>query len=357
MLDIICLKDRCCFAMQIAIRHSALCLVCLIYVLSASAFILDLQRANILAYGITYTPLIATAVLYRNRTGLWILTALAIVLVFIGGLFPVVDSDLPDVIGNRFLSVAAILATAMFIDYARRVQARLMRATRQAEAAERMTTEILTNLSHEIRPPLHSLLGMMALTQFQINPALREVFNRASHDGRQLLATIDNLIDLSRIDDHELQLQAVDMALVARQAVEQAARAAYARQITVAMATNSAVDFTLALGDPWAINRILDNFLANAIRMTPPGGTISVSVERERDMIRASVSDTAGGLPLALAPDNEHDAPIDDSRMAAETGGIGLALSSRLARSMQGQVVARNNPNQGATLILVLPAV
>ena len=139
--------------------------------LSASAFILDLQRANILAYGITYTPLIATAVLYRNRTGLWILTALAIVLVFIGGLFPVVDSDLPDVIGNRFLSVAAILATAMFIDYARRVQARLMRATRQAEAAERMTTEILTNLSHEIRPPLHSLLGMMALTQFQINPA------------------------------------------------------------------------------------------------------------------------------------------------------------------------------------------
>ncbi len=76
-------------------------LVPVIYAVSAVAFVLDLFRDNSLAYGIIYTPLIATAVFHRSRSGLWILSGVACLMVVIGACAPVVDSDLPDMIGNR----------------------------------------------------------------------------------------------------------------------------------------------------------------------------------------------------------------------------------------------------------------
>ena len=219
--------------LAIAAGRSARRLVPLIYGVSALAFLADLERANTLAYGIIYTPLIATAVFHRRRSGVWVLTALACVLVIIGGFFPVVDADLPDMIGNRLLSVMAILATAAFVHHARDVQERLAVQTRRAAAAERMKTDVLEDLSAEIRTPLHTLLGVLTLTMATSKPDQREALGRVRSDGKQLLATIDNLIDLSQTDARTLQCQTVDIALIARDAVHSASSTAGERQITV----------------------------------------------------------------------------------------------------------------------------
>jgi signal transduction histidine kinase len=328
----------------------------LIYGVSALAFLADLERDNSLAYGIIYTPLIATAVFHRRRSGVWILTAAACVLVVIGALFPVANSDLPDMIGNRLLSVMAILATAAFVYHARDTQERLAVQTTRAEAAERIKTDVLADLSEEIRTPLHALLGVLTLTMTTSKPDQREVLRRVRSDGKQLLATIDNLIDLSQIDARTLCRQAVDVANIARDAAKTADSTARERQITVTLTSEDKTGETTAIGDSWAIRRILDNFLANAVRLTPPGGVVSIRVSRGDRTITTSVSDTGKGLPPDVTRDFHKDAPATDGSALRTTGGAGLALSSRLARTMNGRVTARNEPGTGATVSLSLPA-
>jgi signal transduction histidine kinase len=331
-------------------------LVPLIYGVSALAFLADLERANTLAYGIIYTPLIATAVFHRRRSGVWVLTTLACVLVIVGGCFPVVDADLPDMIGNRLLSVIAILATAAFVHHARDVQERLAVQTRRAAAAERMKTDVLEDLSAEIRTPLHTLLGVLTLTMATSKPDQREALGRVRSDGKQLLATIDNLIDLSQTDARTLQRQKVDIALIARYAVNSAGSTAAERQITITVTADGGVAETSAIGDPWAIRRILDNLLANAVRLTPPGGTVMVRVTRNGSTVIASVSDTGGGLPVEMMLDFHEDSPETDGSALQAMGGTGLALSSQLARTMGGRITARNQALGGAAVSLSLPA-
>jgi signal transduction histidine kinase len=328
----------------------------LIYGVSALAFLADLERDNTLAYGIIYTPLIATAVFHRRRSGVWILTAVACVMVVVGALFPVANSDLPDMIGNRLLSVMAILATAAFVHHARDTQERLAVQTTRAEAAERIKTDVLADLSEEIRTPLHALLGVLTLTMATSKPDQREVLGRVRRDGKQLLATIDNLIDLSQIEARTLRRQAVDVVTIARDAAETAGSTARERQITVTLTGEDESGETTAIGDSWAIRRILDNFLANAVRLTPPGGAVSVRVSRSDHTVTTSVSDTGKGLPPDVTRDFHKDAPETDGSALRTTGGAGLALSSRLARTMNGRVTARNEPGSGATVSLSLPA-
>jgi signal transduction histidine kinase len=341
---------------QVAASRFARRLVPLIYVVSALAFVSDLERDNTLAYGIIYTPLIGTAVFHRRRVGLWLLTGGACIMVVVGACFPVGGGDLPDLIGNRALSIMAILATAAFVHHAREIQDRLAGQTQRAAAAERIKSEVLNDLSQEIRTPLHALLGVLTLTMANSKPDQREALGCVRNDGKQLLATIDNLIDLSQVERRALQRQAVDLTAIARDAAATASAAARERQVTVALTGEGDGGQTTAIGDSWAIRRILDNFLANSVRLTPPGGAVSVRVSRSDHMVTASVSDTGKGLPPEVTREFHEDAPATDGSTLPETGGAGLALSSRLARAMNGRVIACNRPGSGATVSLSLPA-
>jgi signal transduction histidine kinase len=331
-------------------------LVPVLYAVSGLAFLADLLRDNRLAYGIIYAPLIATAVFHRRRSGLWMLTVIACLLVVAGALFPVVASDLPDMIGNRILSILAIVATAAFVHHARDTQERLAAETRRAEIAERIRTEVLTNLSQEIRTPLHTLLGVVSLTMATSSPDQRESLGRVLCDGKQLLATIDNLLDLMQIEERKLRRQTINIAKIARDAAESAHAAANERQISIAVDPDRDTGNVAAIGDSWAMRRILDNLLANAVRLTPPGGTVLVSIARGTGTVTASVSDTGSGLPPELARAFLDDSPEADRSALPATGGTGLALSRRLARAMGGKMCATNQPGPGATVSLSLPA-
>jgi signal transduction histidine kinase len=340
----------------IASRRFPQWLVPVLYAFSGIAFVSDLFRDNTLAYGIFYAPLVATSVFHKSRSGLWIISGIACLMVVVGAFLPVVNPDLPDMIGNRVLSILAIGATAAFVHHARGIQERLAAETQRAEAAERIKTEVLTDLSQEIRTPLHALLGVLTLTIATSLPDQKGVLARVRSDGNQLLATIDNLIDLTQVEEHRLRRQTIDIATIARDAAEGARAAASERQISIALNPARDPGKAAAIGDSWAMRRILDNLLANAVRLTPPGGTVSVSVARSAGTVTASVSDTGKGLPPGLTQDFREDLPSTDGGALPATGGTGLALSNRLARAMNGRLTAHNQPNSGATVSLSLPA-
>jgi signal transduction histidine kinase len=341
---------------RIALGRSARWLVPVLYAFSGLAFVFDLCRDNTLAYGIIYAPLIATAVFHKSRSGLWNLSFIACLLVVVGAFFPVVESDLPDMVGNRILSILAIGATAAFVHHARDIQERLAAETRRAEAAERIKTDVLTNLSQEIRTPLHTLLGVLSLTMAASKPDAREALGRVRNDGKQLLATIDNLLDLTQIEERKLRQQTIDIVKIARDAAEGARAAASERQVCIALDPDRDPDKASAIGDAWATRRILDNLLANAVRLTPPGGMVSVSVARSADTVTTSVSDTGKGLPSELTQDFRNDGPETDGNALPAAGATGWALSRRLARAMNGRMTASNQPGPGATVSLSLPA-
>ena len=328
---------------NLVIPRPAVVLVPVVYAMCGIAFLFDLTRDNTLAFGIFYAPLVATSVVNGSWGKLWWLTALALAMVVVGAFFPVVNSDLPDLIGNRLLSVIAVLATTACAYHARRIQERLAEETRRAEAAERIKTDVLTNLSQEIRTPLHSLIGVLTLTAAVSKPDQRLVLDRIQSDGKRLLSTIDNLIDLTQIEEHTLRPQAVDITTIARSAADYSRQAAQDRQVAIAI---TAEDDALALADSWAVRRILDNLLANAVRVSPPGATVTVSVTRNVGMIIASISDHGRGF---TNPTREQD------RFTA-SHGAGLALSERLALAMNGRLAARNQTDAGAIVSLSLPA-
>lgn len=327
-------------------------LVVFIYVFSALAFIDDLFRVNHLAYGLFYTPMIATSVIYTDARRVWILTGIATVMVILGAFFPVFDSDVPDLIVNRILSVCAMVTTALFVRFAQTARERLAEQTRRAEEAEHLQAELLKELSSEIRNPLHATISVLTLTIASSNPD-RQVLRQVRDDGRRLLASIDNLIDLTQIKATDLHIETIDVIGIARSATGEAERFATDRQIKVGFDAQPDCSTTKAIGDGWALRRILDNLLANALRLTPAGGTVSVSVRRDQDQVTVSVADSGMGLPQAVIAELDTGTLNDgDGRQGASTG---LVLCNRLAREMTGRMTARNAPSGGAVVSIALP--
>jgi len=330
-------------------RYSRL-LIGAVYLVCGAAFISDVTRSNTLAYGIFYIPLITTALFHKRRTGIWVLTGVACLMVLIGAFAPTIDPDLPDLIGNRILSILAILATAAFVHHARTTQDRLAAQARRIEAAEQIRNEVFINLSQEMRTPLHALLGLLSLMMAGCRPDQKQALGRVRAGGKQLLATIDNLIDLTQIDERTLRPQNVDLAAVLRDAADTARDAAEERAVTIELPPPG--DDVVAIADPWAVRRIIDNLIANAIRSARPSGSVSVVIGVDGGVVTASVSDNG-----ALASSNDDDAGLSaEATVLPATGGAGLTLSERLALAMNGRLTVAERSGFGATARLSLPA-
>ena len=333
--------------------RSAGWLVPVVYGFCGLAFIADLIRVDTLAYGIFYIPLVATAVFHRQRHGLWVVTAIACLLVVIGAFFPVADPDLPYLIGNRVLSILAILSTAAFVHHARAAQERLAAQTRRAKDAEQIKTEIFSSLSQEMRTPLHALLGLLNLMMASCRPDQLEALGRVRSGGKQLLDAIDNLIDLTQIVDRPLRRQEVDLVTLLHEAADSARGAADEYDVAIRV-TPVAQGDAIAIADFRATRRILDNLITHAIRLARPDSAVCLAVDRDADTVTASVSN-AGPEPAAGTAAH----PVGDISSGAAlpaNGGTGLTLSERLAQAMDGRLTVIEREGLGAMLSLSLPA-
>jgi two-component system, NarL family, sensor kinase len=357
-------------------RHGlwATWLVPAIYAGCLAAFVADLDSVNTLAFGVFYAPLIATAVFHRDRRAVWVLTAIACGMDIVGSLFPVIATDVTELIENRCLSISALLATAAFTWHARKIQDRLIQQTSRAELAERMKTEVLTHLSQEIRAPLYSMIGVLELVATDSRPDQAAALRMVRTSGRRLVSTFDNLVDLTQFEERPMPVEPIDLGQLLRQSAEARRHDAEARQIklTIGIPTGGIptggiptggippdatpphpprAPHILAQANPWAVRRILENKIMDAITYTAPGGRIEVSTAAEHDSVSVVIVATgrwpAGVIHTANHPDV---APLSPSVM-------GLALSQRLARAMGAQLVFSNGPGEGMTVRLRLPAV
>ncbi|HVM84962.1 MAG TPA: HAMP domain-containing sensor histidine kinase [Candidatus Binatia bacterium] len=231
-----------------------------------------------------------------------------------------------------------------------------------AEAANRAKTEFLANMSHELRTPLNAILGFSELMEKRSGQISRSEVAGYSADiheaGEHLLEEVNKILDLARIEAgraelHEEWFDPRDGAKTTISFVRPQAEAA-----GLELRTEIPEDMPLIYGDAHFFKQILINLVANAVKFTPQGGTVTLMGAVEPDgWLRVAVADTG----IGIAPDDIWKALTPFAQISSELSrryegtGLGLPLSKGYVEMHGGTLVIESEPGHGTTVIVRFP--
>lgn len=190
-----------------------------VFLLCGAAFLSDLLISQTLAVGVIYIPMVCTALLNRSRRGVWWLTGFAVAMVVVGTFFPDINPNVIDLIGNRALSVAAIVLTGALVSHAWKIQEGLAAQTRRAEEAERLKTELLASIGSDMRTPLHAIIGLAEVMSTDCQPNQRESLGHVQTASRRLLTSINEVVELIKVDEQTPRNTPAEPDAVARRSL------------------------------------------------------------------------------------------------------------------------------------------
>ncbi|MGE4538460.1 MAG: ATP-binding protein [Desulfovibrio sp.] len=256
-----------------------------------------------------------------------------------------------------------LLAVMMDISERKAMERELRLAKEAAEAASQAKTRFLSVMSHEVRTPMNTILGMVDVLRDSGLTGRQPAFLTALEQAAEsLLAQLEDVLTISRLDAGTLQLRTrpYDPAALARQAAEACAPRAEAKGLafTVSVAPDVPAE---AHGDPEKIRQVLDHLLDNAVKFTATGEVrleLTRSTEdADRDVLRFGIIDTGVGIPpekrqAVFTPFTLLDASTTRGQGGA---GLGLALCALLAKGMGGRIVLRGRPEKGSVFHFFLP--
>lgn len=234
-------------------------------------------------------------------------------------------------------------------------------ALREAEQANRTKDEFLGTLSHELRTPLHAIFGWARILRSRrLEADVAHGVEVIERNAQAQIRLIDELLDLSRIVAGKMTLarEDVDVAATLRSTLETVRPSFEARAIRCE--EHIAVDLPNVLGDAARVQQVLANLLSNALKFTPPGGTISITLRRIGDVVEAAISDTGIGIRRDVLPFVFDRFRQADASMTRSHGGLGLGLAivKHIVSLHDGSVEATSaGEGQGATFTVRLPVV
>jgi len=234
--------------------------------------------------------------------------------------------------------------------------------------ADKIKGEFLANVSHELRTPLHSMIGFAEILEETLKDRTGPVDEKRKRyianiisSSRRLLDLINDLLDLAKIEAGRLEVQVGPLSI--------ADAAEGLINLIKPQAQKAQIDLRLKLPkelpavttDAGKIQQIIFNFLANAVKFTPPGGLITLWAKvigtEPTKKLRISVRDTGPGIPEDMQEKIFEKFTQLDSTVTREHGGtgLGLTISRDLAKLLQGRIELESKDGQGATFSLVIP--
>jgi CheY-like chemotaxis protein/anti-sigma regulatory factor (Ser/Thr protein kinase) len=213
-------------------------------------------------------------------------------------------------------------------------------------------------MSHEIRTPLNGVLGMaQAMASGDLPTEQRERLEVIQQSGQSLLAILNDILDLAKIESGKLEFETIEFDLAT---VVNGAHRAFA-----ALASEKGLGFELAvdagaegvyLGDPTRVRQVLYNLLSNALKFTDKGH-VAVRARREGDQLSVQVIDTGLGMTAEQMDQLFAKFTQADTSTTRRFGGtgLGLAISRELAERMGGTLDVASTPGRGSTFTLNLP--
>jgi len=238
----------------------------------------------------------------------------------------------------------------------------LRRQALQLEQASAAKSQFLANMSHEFRTPLNAILGYTSLllqgVVGELAPAQRRSLERVDSSARHLLALINDILDISRIEAGKMPLHPSEFALADLVAELMAELEPIVARARLPVYREVPDDLPPLRTDRAKVKQILLNLMTNALKFTPEGWVeLHAAWDADTDRVRVAVTDTGIGI---AEPDQqrvfEDFSQADSSPTRAYGGaGLGLAISRRLASMLGGEITLVSAPGRGSTFTLVLP--
>jgi signal transduction histidine kinase/DNA-binding response OmpR family regulator len=224
---------------------------------------------------------------------------------------------------------------------------------------DRIKSEFVTTVSHDLRSPLTAVLGYLELIERAgaVNEQQGEFIRRAQMSVTQITDLVNDLLELGRVEAGlDMAKEDTPLTVLARYAVEGLRGSAETKEITLEVDLQ---EFTpLVNGDPVRLRQMIGNLLDNAIKYTPEHGIVSLTVEAEGDQVILQIRDTGVGIPQADQP-FLFDKFFRANNVPEDLPGTGLGLSivKSIVDNHGGRIWVDSKLGEGATFTVVLPAV
>ncbi len=236
----------------------------------------------------------------------------------------------------------------------------LIEAKEVAEAANQAKSDFIADISHEIRTPIHAILGYTKLGINKINKISKEsivdYLNEIQKSGKRLVNLINDLLDLSKLETgktvYTFELNALSKTI--DEVIAQFMGMAADKNLTMDFINPNLTDSVIM--DKDKIYQVLTNLVSNAIKFSNANEKIEINLTNLEDRFQVSITDNGLGVPI-----EEIEAIFEkftqSSKTTADSGGtgLGLSISKQIILDHQGLIWAENNPNGGATFSFTLP--
>lgn len=237
-------------------------------------------------------------------------------------------------------------------------------AKERAEAAAKAKTEFLAAMGHELRTPLHSIIGFSEVLQTEAFGKLGDekyldYAGDIRNSGSHLLAIINDILDMAKAEAGKLELRESEAQISDIVALALRLMKPLAQDKDIQIKSEIEPDLPNFRGDEQKVRQVLINLLSNAIKFTPKEGRVTLSVSLAEDGgILMAVADTGIGIapedvPKALEPFSQVDSKLN---RAHEGTGLGLSLSVAMVELHGGTLELESQPDHGTTVTLRLPA-
>lgn len=257
------------------------------------------------------------------------------------------------------LSVFLCMVFAVVIIVLRaRVRGAVMQAElEKSEARNRAKSEFLSKMSHEIRTPMNAIVGLSELISMDqhVPEIVQDKLNKIRSSSRYLLSLINDILDMSKIENGKLEIGTEPFALDEILEELQTIVSVQAEQKGLRLVCESHITHTALMGDPVRLRQVLMNLLSNAIKFTREGGTIQLKA-RETDgdeqgaVYLFSVRDT--GIGISPEEQGRIFKPFEQGgevSMRSQGTGLGLSISSTIVKAMGGELGVESRPGEGST--------